>query len=327
MEGLIMKYISYTQLVMVIKIIIGSVFAIIVAQALQIEYSLSAGVVTLLTIQDTKKATLSITKKRYIAFVIAMIVVYISFSSLGFTIFSLFVFLTIFTSLSFLFQIQDGLSICVVLMTHFYMQQSVEIFWFINATSLMILGTSIGVLSNLYMPSISHRIKEKQISIESQMRAILKHFSNHLLDCSEVLDLRAEFDALEEFLEITKKEAYYESDNILRNEFTYYIRYIEMRQKQTIILHYMYSSMQLLKHLPKQANLVSKLLDKISKSLHEGNDAELLIDKLQQLIKELQQQELPKTRIEFEQRALLYNLLKQTEQFLEIKKQFIYSIR
>jgi len=207
------------------------------------------------------------------------------------------------------------------------MQQSIEIFWFLNATSLMILGTSIGILSNLYMPSIRHRIEEKQISIESQMRAILKHFSNHLLDCSEVFDLRAEFVALEEFLEITKKEAYYESDNILRNEFTYYIRYIEMRQKQTIILQYMYSSMQLLKHLPQQANLVSQLLHKISKSLHETNDAELLIDKLHQLIKVLQQQELPKTRTEFEQRALLYNLLRQTEQFLEIKKQFIYSLR
>jgi uncharacterized membrane protein YgaE (UPF0421/DUF939 family) len=312
---------------MVVKIVIGSVLAIIIAQALEIEYSLSAGVVTLLTIQDTKKATLSITKKRYIAFVIAMLVLYICFSLLGFTIFSLLIFLSIFTLLSFIFQIQDGLSICVVLMTHFYMQQSIELFWFINATLLMVLGTSIGILCNLYMPSISHKIEEKQIYIESQIKAILKYFSNYLLDCSEGLDLSKEFDTLEKFLDITKKEAYYESDNILRNEFTYYIKYIEMRQKQTIILYYMYSSIQLLSQLPKQANLVSQLLYRISDSLHETNDAELLIQQLHHSIKILQEQELPKSRIEFEQRALLYNLLTQTEQFLEIKKEFIYSIQ
>lgn len=322
-----MKYISYRQLVMVVKIIIGSVLAIIIAQALEIEYSLSAGVVTLLTIQDTKKATLSITKKRYIAFVIAMLVLYISFSLLGFTIFGLLIFLTIFTFLSFIFQIQDGLSICVVLMTHFYMQQSIELFWFINATLLMVLGTSIGILCNLYMPSISHKIEEKQIYIESQIKAILKHFSNYLLDCSKGIDLSTEFSTLEKFLDITKKEAYYESDNIIRNEFTYYIKYIEMRQKQTIILYYMYSSIQLLSQLPKQANLVSQLLYRISDSLHETNDAELLIEQLHHSIKILQEQELPKSRIEFEQRALLYNLLTQTEQFLEIKKEFIYSIK
>lgn len=321
-----MKYISYTQLVMIIKIIIGSVLAIIIAQALQIEYSLSAGIVTLLTIQDTKKATLSITKKRYIAFVIAMLILYICFSLLGFTIFSLLIFLTIFTFLSFIFKIQDGLSICVVLMTHFYMQQSVEFFWFKNATLLMILGTSIGILCNLYMPSISHKIEEKQVYIESQIKVILKHFSNYLIDCSEVLNLNKEFESLEKFLDITKKEAYYESDNMLRNEFKYYIKYIEMRQKQTIILGYMYSSMQLLNQLPKQANLISQLLYKISDSLHETNNAELLIKQLHQSVKILQEQELPKSRIEFEQRALLYNLLTQIEKFLEIKKEFINSI-
>ncbi|MFV0395620.1 MAG: aromatic acid exporter family protein [Coprobacillaceae bacterium] len=318
--------INVQKIIMILKIVIGSVLAIFVAQILHLDYSLSAGVITLLTIQNTKRLTFLVAKKRIISFIIAMIYVYLSFLIFGYTLLGVFSFLLLFTITCFIFKLQDGLSMCTVLMTHFYMQQSIAPYWFKNATLLMIIGTSIGIIVNLYMPRNTKRIKECQVYIEKQIKHVLMGLSDHLLDTSKEVSLTKTFQLLESYLKNAQQEAYVNNDNLLLKESNYYIEYIEMRKKQVAILKYMDSSVRLMNDFPKQAKQISKLLFLISNQLHEFNNGEDLLKKLDIYNKELQLQELPISRSEFEDRALLYNLLTQTKLFLELKRSFVATL-
>ncbi|MFQ9702946.1 MAG: hypothetical protein ACLR0U_13500 [Enterocloster clostridioformis] len=68
--------------------------------------------------------------------------------------------------------------------------------------------------------------------------------------------------------------------------------------------------------------MVASLLESVSGSFHERNNALGLLDKLEQVKLQMKAQPLPVHRQEFESRALLYASLLELEQFLVLKKEF-----
>lgn len=69
-----MAYFKNINLIKVIKIAVGTGLAIFIAGIFGLNYSASAGIITLLSIQDTKKSTIKIAVKRIAAFVLAMLI-------------------------------------------------------------------------------------------------------------------------------------------------------------------------------------------------------------------------------------------------------------
>ncbi len=67
----------------IIKIAAGSLLAMAAAQALGLKYSSSAGVITLLSIQDTKRETIRVMARRLLAFLAAMVLGPLSFAAAG----------------------------------------------------------------------------------------------------------------------------------------------------------------------------------------------------------------------------------------------------
>jgi uncharacterized membrane protein YgaE (UPF0421/DUF939 family) len=61
---------------------------------------------------------------------------------------------------------------------------------------------------------------------------------------------------------------------------------------------------------------------RLSNSIHEYNTAVGLLKRLQDLRESFKSMDLPKTREEFENRAMLYQFLNDLEQFLMIKNDF-----
>ena len=72
------------NLLFLIKAGIGSAIAIIVAQSLGLLYSPSAGIITLLTLQNTKKETIVIAVKRILSFILATVIAFLSFETMGY---------------------------------------------------------------------------------------------------------------------------------------------------------------------------------------------------------------------------------------------------
>ena len=79
-----------------VKIIAAAVLAILVAQALGLDFAVSAGIVAILSVQPTKKETLRTALARFLAFAVALAISLALFNLLGFTLPVFFIYLAIF---------------------------------------------------------------------------------------------------------------------------------------------------------------------------------------------------------------------------------------
>lgn len=76
---------------------------------------------------------------------------------------------------------------------------------------------------------------------------------------------------------------------------------------------------------PKQSIPISKFIQEISDSFHENNDAEYLLQRLSEISQGFKKEPNPVTREEFENRAILFMIIKDLENFLVIKRNFIIA--
>ena len=117
--------------------------------------------------------------------------------------------------------------------------------------------------------------------------------------------------------------------NALFSRDTYELEYVRMRQQQAVVLQAIHDNIRGITYLPRQARQVAELLRQIQQEYHRYNNVEGLLEQLRALLADMQLQPLPASREEFEARAVLFYMLKQLEELLMIKKEFIlaYGIR
>ena len=156
----------YGRILKILKIAVGSMLAMAAAQALGLRYSSSAGVITLLSIQDTKRETIRVTGRRFLAFLAAMVLGPVSFALAGYRPLAMGIFLLMFTPLCMKWGIQEGISVNTVLMTHILAEGSMGMADIANEALLLFVGTGVGVVLNLYIPGSGTAIRSAQREIE-----------------------------------------------------------------------------------------------------------------------------------------------------------------
>lgn len=310
------------NLLFLLKTGIGSAIAILIANALGLLYSPSAGIITLLTIQNTKKETLVIAVKRVIAFILATILSYFIFKGFGYTALALGTFVTLFVALCFLFDLKDGISMNAVLMTHFLIEKQMKPSLILNEISLLIIGMGIGIMLNLAMPKNIERIRREQVLLEEELKKLLKSMEGLLRKEEHEID----FTGLEHFVERLLQSAYEEADNRLLSDTRYLVSYLEMRKLQIGVLKDITATLQQIVNLPVQAEPLAEYMEHIAASFHEKNNVTGLLTILEQLKEHYRKEPLPNSREEFENRAILYQIMKELEYFLMIKRNFILEL-
>lgn len=317
----------------IIKVAAGSSIAILLANILGLQNSLSAGIITLLSIQDTKKETLLIAIKRLIAFFLAVGIAYILFENLGYKPLVFGLFLLFFVSLSYLFYLQDGISMCAVLTTHFLIEKSMNLSFIGNEFLLMLIGTLIGILLNMFMPNKIEIIKDDIQLIEKDMKSILSLMAlciignggkNHCSsECKEDCSLQNLLQSLDKHLHRGVNHAYENINNTLLMDTRYYLRYFVMRRNQYEILQRISEQIGFLTTFPKQAEPISEFINEITTHFHENNDVRYLLERSTEIIERFKEEENPITREEFENRAILFMIMKDIENLLKVKRNFI----
>lgn len=140
-----------------IKIAVGSVASIFLADVLGLGYSTAAGIITLLTIQDTSRETITISVKRICAFLLATLIAYTVFHIVGYYVFAYGIFLFLFVAGCILMRMGDAVSINAVLATHYLLEKDMSLPLIGNEALLLLIGAGIGTLLNLYMPGKGRR--------------------------------------------------------------------------------------------------------------------------------------------------------------------------
>lgn len=309
-----------------IKTGIGAAMAIIIAMSLGLKYSTAAGIIAILSIQNTKRQSLNLAIQRIGACILALSLSSILFEILGFNAIVFGIFLIIFIPLANKLKLNEGIVVSSVLVTHLLVEKKIDAVLIGNEITLMIIGVSIALLLNLYMPSIENQIKEDQKFIEDSIREILRHMSTALKECSVSIREEQIFNNLDTRLKIGRERAYRNSNNSLFLQNTYYAKYMDMRIQQFSALKNMRRHFDRFYISYAQSMMIADFTMQLSNSIHEYNTAEGLLINFQKLRESFTTMELPKTREEFENRAMLYQFLNDLELFLLVKNEFKNNI-
>ena len=211
------------------KIALGSVAAILLANALGLSYSASAGIITLLTIQDTARETITISIKRILAFLLAVILAYAVFHFAGYRVLSFGIFLFLFAACCKPLYLGNAVSTNAVLVSHFLTEADMSLSQIGNEALLLCIGAGIGTLLNLYMPGKVKEIRAMQRVLEEDMRNVLFRMAECMRKEDKSDYTGACFDKLFSDVSTGKKRASAYMNNTFFQESEYFIAYMNMR--------------------------------------------------------------------------------------------------
>ena len=310
-------------LVYVIKNAIGATVAVLIAKAFKLTNVMTAGVIVLLSIQNTRQESIKIAAKRLTGTFIALTIALFIFKILSFKPYAFGVFLLIYIPLLIKFGLQDGLVVNSVLVTHLIIDQDISFAFLVNELVIMIIGLMVALVLNLYMPSVEEHLDEAEQNVEQWIRDTLKKYVELIKKTPATFqDADSFFVEGEKLVQEAVHQAYlYYNNQILIRE-DYHMAYVYMRKAQIDVLKHAYTYLIRLSMTHAASLKVADFTEKVSESIGVENRAKPLLEELKALKEEFKTWELPKTRDEFENRAMLFQYLNDMERFLDIKNHF-----
>lgn len=309
-----------------IKITVGCCIAISIAKILQLNYSNSVITITLLSILNTKKDTLIVAGKRFLAFLLAVAIASIAFTICKFNILGLGIYLFAIVILCQRFELTDGLSMSTVLMLHLWTAGSITITGILNEAILMGIGIIMGILMNLYMPNQIKKIHQYQAIIEHHFEELLLCFSEHLLHKNQATAIQAHLEALSFHFQKSIEATDLHVNNQLFTNAGYYLQYLKMRLKQYEILQIIATNIDRMDCVPSQAKDIAVYLKQVAHSIGAHDNATDMLNMLQDMRARFRTANLPINRKEFEARAVLYEIVNDLQYLLRIKQEFAESL-
>lgn len=305
-----------------LKIALGCAISMFLAALTGLKYSATTGLITVLSIQPTKKETIYTAIKRLAAYFIAMFVSVLSFKIFGYTILAFGIYLFIFVIACNMFAAQSAIVPISVLVTHLLAERDCSVSLLVNEFLIFVIGAGIGIILNMHLHRNEKKEKYYRAKLDNEIRAIIGRMSDRILT-DDKSDYNGEcFERINRLLYEAEKVVYENESNVLSNAHSYGFSYLEMRRKQSEVLYEMYKSVRRIDTTPVQAEKISDFLKKISNEYDEHNNVMSLVAEIDRIFGQMQDEKMPENRAEFESRAILFNLLHQTREFLMIKYEF-----
>ena len=308
-----------------IRITVSALLANFVAMLIGLENPYAAGIIAILAVLNTRKETFDRVKEysgsTILAFAIATGVFYI----FGYSIYSFAVYLAVYVPLAYFLKVDAGIAPCSVLVTHFLIAESISWAWQINGLAIMFIGLFFALLANFWIPSHNQKIEMMVVDIEKQMSLILFLLEKRLLEGSKNRErIQQELkDLCKQTIEL-EKIAFIEYDNrdFSDDSESYYIKYAQRRQRQYEILNRITNSLDNVLPNTDENRILASIFGETAEQLDETNTGIELLGYISNLYRVFRDSSLPKSREEFESRAILYNILTEFEKFLELKRDF-----
>lgn len=310
------------------KIAVGSGAAIYIANLLHLEYASSAGIITLLSLLATKWETVKMSLFRLISFLVTAGLAWLIFPRISSKWIAFGIIILIIVFLTEMLGLRGTLSVNAVAVTHFMTDPVITIEAVLNELMLVLIGVAFAFLLNMF--HFNHN-RKKDITdgisrIEKRLQDIIYDLAFYLLNQKIERDVWEELRALENTIKEYRKEAYEYQENTFQTHAGYYKDYFEMRLNQCNMLDTLHTEISKMRSMPKQAEVVANYMYYLADYVTERNIPDAQIDKLNQIFEEMAWEDLPGTREEFENRALLYHVLMDIEEFLNYKAEFIKSL-
>lgn len=304
----------------ILKLSLGSSLAIFIAYFFQFQYAMVAGVITLLVVKDTKKETIKGALGKLLGFILCTLYSYLCFNFLGYNLWSFSLYILIIISTCFVLNIRYVIAMCVVISSHYLLQESMSIYWILNETGLFIIGAGIGIIINMFMFSNKEHIYEGQQKLQKQVSLILVEISEMINKPGRDNNIKHNISILSNLIDSSTKAAYFNINNNLLSDTKYFLDHMEIIKSQRNILNTLYDLVSQLNYLPAQGQIVSNFINKVGNTSFEVNTVNDLLNDLEKMYNDMKTQPLPQDRDEFENRAILFLCLIEMKKYLINRK-------
>ncbi|KEZ51616.1 aromatic acid exporter family protein [Metabacillus indicus] len=304
-----------------LKTALGAAIAISLAELFGLQNFASAGILTILCIQVTKKKSLQTSWARFFACLIAILFSFVFFEGIGYHPFVIGLLLLFFIPVTVRLKAKEGIVTSSVIILHLYTAANITFDLIINEIALIATGIGVALIMNLYMPSVDKKLKEYQLEVEDRLSKIFIEIEEYLLSHDTSWDGR-EITETAAIINEAKTLAFRDVENhFMRHENLYY-HYFKMREKQFEIIERVLPIIASIKVTVDQAEIVADFIREVREAIHPGNTAHKFLVKLAEMRNMFEEMPLPETREEFEARAALLHFVREMEQYLVIKSQF-----
>ncbi|MBU8770529.1 aromatic acid exporter family protein [Cytobacillus oceanisediminis] len=304
-----------------IKTAVGTSISIMIAQMLQLDNFVSAGILTILCIKVTKKKSLRASWDRFFACLMAMVFSSLFFEGIAYHPLVIGLLLLFFIPAAVMLRASDGIVTSSVIILHIYSAGEVSKELLLNELGIITVGIGVALIANLYMPSLESKLKEYRLEIEDNFKIIFDEIVKYLRTHESSWDGR-EITETMELIDKAKTLAFRDVENHFRRNDNLYYHYFKMREKQFEIIERVLPSVTSIALPVEQGEMIADFIEELSDHIHPGNTAIQFLDKLYRMRVSFENMELPKTREEFEARAALLHFVKEMEQYLIIKSSF-----
>lgn len=308
-----------------LKIAVGSGLAIILANLLGLKYNIFAGTITLLTILTTKWETIRLSAYRILTFVFSVIVCFLVFNHLGDGWLEYGVFILILVFFCEVMGWGATISVNAVIGAHFFTEADFSWKFIANEFALLLIGITLAVLLSLYSNNrgTQKKVRRDMQYVEEHLQEILSHMAAYLRKEQLKQNVWDDINDLEQKIKEYIEDAYEYNNNSFSSHPEYYIDYFEMRLLQIDELRSLHYEMKKMQSMPVQAEIVAEFMEFVTGSIGKMNALDIQLERLYTILEHMKTEELPKSREEFENRAILYHVLMDLEDFLLIKKRFV----
>lgn len=305
-----------------IKIGTAAIFAIVFAEMMNLSFTISAGIVAILSVAPTKKETIKTASNRFYAFIVALILCYTCFTLLGYGLTGFFVYLFTFILICQWQGWASAMAMNSVLISHFLTFEVMNFATVYNEVALYCLGTGFGILVNLHLHENVHFMEQMEQETDEQIKMILERMAQRICnrDMEDYNGLC--FGTIRKSLQKASAIAEENYLNKWDKKDTWDIRYIALREQQAHILYNIYKRVRKLHTTPVTAECISQFIQKLCDSYDKNTTADEFLEEFYELRSILRDSPLPVTRKEFEDRAELYGVLGDIEEFMLAKKEF-----
>ncbi|MCF6137808.1 aromatic acid exporter family protein [Pseudalkalibacillus berkeleyi] len=304
-----------------IKTAIAAPIAILIAQAFQLEFYVSAGILAILCIKVTKKKSVVSSWERFAACLIGIVFAFVFFEGISYHPLVLGLLLIIFIPTMVALKLKEGVITSSVIVLHFLVLKDFSFAIVMNELGIIVIGIGMALIMNLYMPSMETELRALQRDLESKFQKILREFAWFLREGESLWD-GAEIVEVDHLIQKAKSMAFKDIENHLTRHEDQYYNYFKMREKQYEILGRVMPIITSIDRTYAQNFRIADFMDDLAEAVHPGNTAQKYLDELEQMRQAFKHMDLPKDRSEFETRSALHYFLTEMEQYLILKRYF-----
>lgn len=313
--------------IQVFKIGIGSAIAIFIAELIDLSYATSAGIVTLLTIQNTRKDTFQLALRRIVSFAVTMCIALVCVNLIPIHFVSFGIFMLLLVGISYYLDWNAAISVNAVIGTHIiFMEQQLtwELLW--NEAAMVLIGIVIAVVFNMHMPDKEGELQTDIAHIDGYMDENLHSIADHLCNHSKLNKDKKHLKTLHVHITKAIEKAYANRNNTLRSHSDYYINYLELRKEQCDILLHIYYIVAHHDFVVEEAQIVAELIREVADHLYVQKEVGMIRTKIHKASHEILHGDMPADHHEFESKAVLYQLLNEIREFLWYQESFVRNV-